>query len=104
MAGVVSGFCRGSPLIRSPMDQKNLAVLRGDRIDEGFLQENLWPFCQAAKKSGRNNEVAVRRGFTVFKCTLMIFMVFMIDVTLFHQGSNPKEKCVVRNYTLLRLI
>ena len=104
MAGVVSGFCRGSPLIRSPMDQKNLAVLRGDRIDEGFLQENLWPFCQAAKKSGGNNEVAVRRGFTVFKCTLMIFMVFMIDVTLFHQGSNPKEKCVVRNYTLLRLI
>ena len=104
MAGVVSGFCRGSPLIRSPMDQKNLAVLRGDRTDEGFLQENLWPFCQAAKKSGRNNEVAVRRGFTVFKCTLMIFMVFMIDVTFFHQGSNPKEKCVVRNYTLLRLI
>ena len=104
MAGVVNGFCRGSPLIRSPMGQKNLAVLRGDRIDEGFLQENVWPFCQAAKKSGRNNEVVVRRGFTVFKCTLMIFMVFMIDVTLFHQGSNPKEKFVVRNYTLLRLI
>ena len=31
-----------------------------------------------------NNEVAVRRGFTVFKCTLMIFMVFMIDVTFFN--------------------
>ena len=30
-----------------------------------FFQENGWPFCQAAKKSGRNNEVAVRRGFTV---------------------------------------
>ena len=72
--------------------------------DEGFLQENVWPFCQAAKKSGRNSEVALRRGFTVFKCTLMIFMVFMIDVTFFQQGSNPKEKCVVRNYTLLRLI
>ena len=25
----------------------------------GFLQENLWPFGQAAKKSGRNNEVIV---------------------------------------------
>ena len=43
-----------------------LAVLTGDRINEGFFfQENGWPFCQAAKKSGRNNEVAVRRGFTV---------------------------------------
>ena len=30
------------------------------------------------------DEVAVRRGFTVFKCTLMIFMVFMIDVTFFN--------------------
>ena len=101
MTGIVNRFYSGTPLIRSPMGQTNLAVLRGD---EGFLQENVWPFCQAAKKSGRNNEVAVRQAFTVFKCTLMIFMVFMIDVTLFQQGPNPKEKCVVRNYTLLRLI
>ena len=43
----------GTPLIRSPIGQKNLAVLTG------FLQENLWPFGQAAKKSGRNNEVIV---------------------------------------------
>ena len=51
----------------------NLAVLTGDRINEGFfLQENVWPFCQAAKKRGRNikrdddiTEEAVRRGFTV---------------------------------------
>ena len=29
----------------------NLAVLTGDRINEGFfLQENVWPFCLAAKK------------------------------------------------------
>ena len=29
-----------------------------DRIDEGFfLQENVWLFCRAAKKNGRNNEV-----------------------------------------------
>ena len=45
---------------------KKLTVLTGDHINEGFfLQENVWPFCQAAKKSGRNNEVALRRGFTV---------------------------------------
>ena len=24
-----------------------------------FLQENVWPFCRAAKKSGRNNEVTI---------------------------------------------
>ena len=36
--------------------------LTGDSINEGFfLQENVWPFCQAAKKSGRNNEVTVFR-------------------------------------------
>ena len=84
MTGIVNRFYSGTPLIRSPMGRTNLAVLTGDRINEGFLQENLWPFCQAAKKSGRNNGVAVRRGFTVFKCTLMIFMVFMIDVTFFN--------------------
>ena len=39
-------------------------MLTGDRINEGFfLQENVWSFCQAAKKSGLNNEVTVRRGF-----------------------------------------
>ena len=47
------------------MGQKNLAVLAGDLINEGFLQENVWSFCWAAKKSDRNNEVAVRRGSTV---------------------------------------
>ena len=32
----------------------------GDRNNEGlFLQENLWPFFRAAKKSGRNNKVIV---------------------------------------------
>ena len=73
MTGIVNRFYSGTPLIWSPMGQTNLAVLTGDRIDEGFLQENVWLFCQA-----------VRRGFTVFKCTLMIFMVFMIDVTFFN--------------------
>ena len=32
----------------------------GDHINEGFfLQEKVWPFCQVAKNSGRNNEVTV---------------------------------------------
>ena len=38
------------------------------------------------------DEVAVRRGFTALKCTLMIFMRFMIDITSFPHGPNPKEK------------
>jgi len=29
-------------------------------------QENVWSFCQVAKKNGRNNEVTVRQGSTVF--------------------------------------
>ena len=38
-----------------------LAVFMGDRINKGFFQErNLWLFCQAAKKSGRNNKVTVQ--------------------------------------------
>ena len=42
------------------MDQKHLAVITGDRINEGFFASYyVWPFCRAAKKSGRNNEVTV---------------------------------------------
>ena len=54
------------------MSQKNLAVLTGDRINEGFFFTRK---CMAVlpggqKKSGRNNQVtcyqvAVRRGSTV---------------------------------------
>ena len=37
---------------------KNLAVLMDDCINQFFfLQEIVWPFCRAAKKSGRNKEV-----------------------------------------------
>ena len=54
-----------SAVIRSSMGQKNLAVLTGDCINEGFVAENVWPFCWAANKSDRNNEVTVRQGFTV---------------------------------------
>ena len=39
-----------TPLIELPMDQRNLAVLTGDRINEGFLQENVWQFCSAPPK------------------------------------------------------
>ena len=41
----------GTLLIRSSMGQKTLACLTGDFINEGLLQENVWLFCQAAKKS-----------------------------------------------------
>ena len=100
MAGMVNNrFYRGTPLIRSPMGQTNLAVSRGDRINEGIF--TVWPFCQMAKKSS-----LVRRGFTVLKCTLMIFMLFMIDNTRFPHALNItlKRNGVVWNYTLLRLI
>ena len=30
--------------------KKNLAIFTSDRINEGFLQENVWLFCRAAKK------------------------------------------------------
>ena len=47
------------------------------------------------------DQVAVRRGFTVLKCTLMIFMLFMIDITSFSHGPNPKEKwrCMELHFT-----
>ena len=49
----------GTLLIRSSMGQKTLACLTGDFINEGLLQENVWLFCQAAKKKCLNNEVTV---------------------------------------------
>ena len=60
-----SFLCSTSNLQWSPVNTvtngpKKLAVLMGDRNNEGlFLQENLWPFFRAAKKSGRNNKVIV---------------------------------------------
>lgn len=44
----------GTPIIQSPMDQKNLAVLT--RV---FLQENAWRFLPGGQKSGCNNDVTV---------------------------------------------
>ena len=51
--------CSGTPLKRSALGQKKLAVLT--RV---FFHKKMYGgFCQAAKKSGRNDEVAVlRRG------------------------------------------
>ena len=52
------------------MGQKKLAVFTSDCINEGFLQQNVWSFSRAAKKSGHNNEVTVFNtevaGSTVF--------------------------------------
>ena len=49
------------------MGQKKLAVLTGDSINEGFFFTRK---CMAVLPGGQescpNNEVAVRRGFTVF--------------------------------------
>ena len=50
----------GTPSVRPPLRQKQLAVLT-----RMFYKKIYGGFCQAAKKSGRNNEVAVRRGSTV---------------------------------------
>ena len=36
-----------------------LAALACDCINDGFSYENVWPFCRAEKKSGRNKEVTV---------------------------------------------
>ena len=49
------------------MGKKKVAVLTCDCINEGrfLLETDVWLFCQAAKKKGRNNEVTVRRGSTV---------------------------------------
>ena len=63
-------YYSGTPLIRSPMGQKSLAVLTG-----GFcLQENVWSFRREAKnESGRNiTEIAVMPCSTV-SCNLCGF-------------------------------
>ena len=51
------------------MGQKNLAALTEWPYQRGFLflKKMYGGFYQAAKKSGRNNEVAVRAGFTAKK-------------------------------------
>ena len=70
---LVTTYIQWNPVNTVTDGPKKLAVLTDDRINEVFfLQENVWPFCQAAKKRGRNikrdddiTEVAVRRDFTV---------------------------------------
>ena len=56
-----------NPVNTVPMGQKKLTVLTGDRINEGFLQENVGTFCLAAKNSGRNNEVAGGSTVLIYK-------------------------------------
>ena len=64
------------------MSQKNLAILTGGHIyiNKGFLQKNVWPFCQAAiKKSGRNNKVTMllRWPLAGFHCIYDFFFRFI---------------------------
>ena len=50
----------GTPLIRSPMGQMKLAVLTGERINEGFfLYKKMYSRFVRRPKSGLNNEVTV---------------------------------------------
>ena len=32
-------------------------ILMDERINESFLEENVWPFCQGKKSGDKNNEV-----------------------------------------------
>ena len=64
-AGFIFCFYSGTPLILSPIGQKKLAVLTGDRINKGFFTRKCMAVLPGSQKSGRNNEVTVRRGFTV---------------------------------------
>ena len=48
------------------MGQKNLVVLMGDHINEGFLtRKSMAVLLGRQRKSDRNSEVAIRRGFTL---------------------------------------
>ena len=65
------------------MGLKDLAVLTGDCINEVFFAENEWPFCRAAKNSGRNNEVTVLLRWPQGRVSLYSF-----------NGSNPSQTFV----------
>ena len=62
------------------MGHKSLAVLTVDRFNDEvffFLQGTVWPFCKVAKKSGRNNEVAVLPRYLMagFQCNAIFFFL-----------------------------
>ena len=48
-------------------------------------------FCQAAKKSGRNNEEAVRRGFTV----LILGNNFIEEVAVSKEMTLPSDQSML---------
>ena len=65
-----------TPLIRSPIGQKNLAVLMGVYINKvSFFTRKYMAILPGGKKSGHNDEVTVRQSFTVrsalyeYQCT-----------------------------------
>ena len=64
----------GTSLIRSVVTNgpKKFGRINGVAVlTTGFFYKKMHGgFCQAAKKFGRNNEVAMRRGFTVLKVSL----------------------------------
>ena len=53
----------GTPLMRSPMGQKKLAVLKDDHVNEGFFYKKMYGrFARRPKKRGRNNNMTYYRG------------------------------------------
>ena len=59
--------------------KKKLAVGWPYRDEGFFLQENVWLFCRAAKKNGRNNEVTSLPSWpgrkAGFHCTISLMVV-----------------------------
>ena len=53
----------GTPLMRSPMGQKKLTVLKDDHVNEGFFYKKMYGrFARRPKKRGRNNNMTYYRG------------------------------------------
>ena len=87
-AGFIFCFYSGTPLILSPIGQKKLAVLTGDRINKGFFTRKCMAVLPGSQKSGRNNEVTVRRGFTVL-ASVYVKRVYFRKSQLRFQNLNP---------------
>ena len=78
---------RGTPLIRSPMGQKNLAVLTGDHINEGIFTRK----CMAIWPSGQNIVAVITMlqhyrdsSKTEFHC-----IYINLHITMIKQQSHP---------------
>ena len=73
------------------MGQKKMTVLTGDSITERFFfYKKMCGRFAGGKKSGPNNEVAIRRGFTVFTTVsfhLLSSYYFFFGLAIFSHGS-----------------